>query len=50
MSGMGDNALRRARRQGLRVLYSGRQAYVNGADFVAFLAASGSVAKPGSAS
>jgi hypothetical protein len=50
ISGMGDNALRRARRQGLRVLNSGRQAYVTGADFIAFLAASGSDAKPGSAS
>jgi len=36
---MGRHAMRQARRDGLRVLYIGRQAYVRGADALEFFAA-----------
>ena len=42
-SGMGVGALRTARRQGLKVLYTAGRGYVMGRDFIAYIE---SVAKP----
>jgi hypothetical protein len=37
LTGLGDAAMRRARRQGLAVFKVGRQSFIRGADFYAFL-------------
>jgi hypothetical protein len=52
VSGLGVAAMRAARRSGLRVLYSGRSAFVDGADFIAWIrsTAKDSRAEPGAAS
>ena len=37
VSGFGDHAMRTARKNGLRVMYTGGRAFVKGSDFIAYL-------------